>query len=83
MSRANPMRSTYSKWVNIVAAVVVVVASLITACKLQCAMRGGNGNGSVVVGACAVTVVVVAERVKVDAIVKESANAGLEHETKC
>lgn len=82
MSRANPMRSTYSKWVNIV--VVVVVASLITACKLQCAMRGGNGNGSVVVGACAVTdVVVVAERVKVDAIVKESANAGLEHETKC
>lgn len=80
------MRSTYSKWVNIVAAVVVVVASLITACKLQCAMRGGNGNGSVVVGACAVTVVVVvvvAERVKVDAIVKESANAGLEHETKC
>lgn len=78
------MRSTYSKWVNIVAAVVVVVTSLITACKLQCAMRGGNGNGSVVVGACAVTVVVVvAERVKVDAIVKESANAGLEHETKC
>lgn len=73
------MRSTYSKWVNIVAAVVVVVASLITACKLQCVMRGGNGSV-----ACAVTVVVVvAERVKVDAIVKESANAGLEHETKC
>lgn len=81
MSRANPMRSTYSKWVNIVV-VLVVVGSLITACKLQCAMRGGNSNGSVVVGACAVTVVV-AERVKVDAIVKESANAGLEHETKC
>lgn len=78
MSLANPMRSTYSKWVNIVV-VVVVVASLITACKLQCAMRGGNGNGSVVVGACAVAVV----GVKVDAIVKESANAGLEHETKC
>lgn len=77
------MRSTYSKWVNIVV-VSVVVGSLITACKLQYAMRGGNGNGSVVVGACAVTVVAaVAELVKVDAIVKESANAGLEHETKC